>query len=194
MILRLILAILLLPSLLYAGQGCGPGPGFAMPAAASCETVEQSATVGTSATTVGNGTNLKLSHSFLASSTYNLCKAIYKMAKTGSPTFDIAVELWSDNGSAVPNAKIGDLGTINAAGLASDAAPEDETFTIASPIALTSGVRYHVIFSAATGGDVSNYVRVYRSTSGTEKLYFWTGASWGTAIDGSSTLYYYHYK
>ena len=186
MIRTLISLFLLLPSLAFAGQGMGPGPGCkTYSAGSSCDTVEQSGGIDT-ADMILSTTYLQVSHSFTASSSYGLCSARFSLWKTGTPTETITVELWSDNAGA-PSAKISDVGTISASTITTS--PALYSFTgISAP--LTSATRYHYVFIATMSG--TNTIRIDRNSSGAERNYRYT-SSWALD-DSSSALVFDNYK
>ncbi len=82
------------------------------------------------------------------------------LKKDGTPTGNIWVEIWSDNGSNLPLAYIGKSNNQNVASLSTS--ETEVTFAFTTPVGpLTSGTKYHIAVFGDWTVDGSNYVSFF---------------------------------
>jgi hypothetical protein len=104
----------------------------------------------------------------------------------GLPTGNVWCEIWSDNGSDKPNAKIGaSSANVNVATLGTDTGGTYITFTWSTAIPVTVGTKYWIIFNGDFTVSSTNYALwKYLSTGGyTGGIMGWSGdsgANWTT--------------
>jgi len=191
---------LLIPSLLYAGQGMMPGPGV-KGATASCETLslDLSAQTGDNfALAVGYGNPVWASSYVPSSSNDTICKAIASIKKTGTETATITFEIWSDKTSGCdsawahcPNALISSsTNTVNFSDLSTSYG--EITFTGLS--AALGGNDYHVVVHiTAADNNGSNFISWDRGTYDASK-YTFTKTSAGFTAFGNFQVNFKLYK
>jgi hypothetical protein len=99
-----------------------------------------------------------LAYPFTPSENYDLGKVELELMKVNSPTGNIWVEIWSDNGSDDPNVQIGaDSAVVAAATLSTS--DGFIAFTFSSPISLTSGTKYWIVLNDNRVKDDTNIVK-----------------------------------
>jgi hypothetical protein len=90
-----------------------------------------------------------------------LCDTIdISIYKSASPSGNVWVEIWSDTGADLPNAQIGsDSSTVACSSITDSAYPGTmTTFTFASPIALTAGTKYWIVFDGDYAESTTDWV------------------------------------
>lgn len=108
--------------------------------------------------------------------------------KVGSPTFNVSVNLYADDGSGNP-----DLNNRLSVGVVVPAASFPSTarlvmWTFLLPHDLNTTATYHVVFKASAAGDALNNLRFYKDSGGT--IVGATSVNAGTRAFGSSTWSY----
>jgi hypothetical protein len=153
------LLFLVLPIVCNA-QGINPVGGCTRAHNSICQTQTTPNDMETSSgtyTPIGNDATTKyVSSAFTADAgTGKICKICIMYKKSGSPTMDFVVQVWSDNGGTppLPSALLAKFGGMNAADIAGDFT---DCFT--GSVALTNGTIYHIVTIADTT-DASNYFR-----------------------------------
>lgn len=133
-------------------------------------------------TTFSNGANLKyIGSGFVAGATYTLTSVDMYMAKTGSPSFNISCEIWSNN-SGDPGSIVGSgsTNTIAASSITGSEAVYTWTGLNAS---ITSGTTYFIVLICDTVGDGSNNIQLHRNAVSANQIdtspngSTWTNAS-----------------
>lgn len=115
--------------------------------------------VGLNITTSGIYEITRLAYPFTPTSNFSISKVELELRKVNSPTGNIWVEIWSDNGSDDPNAQIGDdSSTIAASSLSTS--DNYESFTFGTPISLTSGTKYWIVLTSDRSLDDTNIVEL----------------------------------
>ena len=128
---------------------------------------------------------------FVAGSSYSLDKISLKLSKSGSPTANLTVHIYSEAGS-VPNASLGESGAIAASTLTTSAA--DYEFTFASPISITSGTHYWVVLMLNENAHATNYIKWHGDgTTANGGHGYGRGAAGWAGVDSSGQLCFVNY-
>lgn len=120
---------------------------------------------------------------------YPLLRAYIHADKVGSPTFNVSLNLYADDGSGNPdlNNKLSSGVTVPASAFPTTA--RLMLFAFVAPVAnIVDATNYHPVFKASAQGDVSNHVRIYKDSGGT--LTGANSSNAGTRPFGSSTWTY----
>lgn len=136
-------------------------------APAGCDTLRDSATTASSASTTCFNTSSRyyVAQRFTASASYSACKARFYCSLTGSISASLYAQLWSATGTPEPDTLLGE----SASGTAVSSLPASEDavdFSLPS-VALTSGTTYFLALRITAFGDASNNVKWYRYSIGT---------------------------
>lgn len=125
---------------------------------------------------------------FVADNAGPLLRVFVHADKVGSPTFNVSVNLYADDGSGNPdlNNKLSTGITVPASSFPTTARLVMWTFLL--PYDLLTSPAYHVVFKASAQGDSSNNVRFYKDSGGT--IVGATSVNAGTRPFGSSTWTY----
>ena|SRR3990167_3778557 len=91
-------------------------------------------------------------------------QVILFLAKVGSPTGNLTVEIWSDTGSNLPNAIIG-TGSGNVAESGLSTTPAEITFTGISAV-VSSGTKYWAVLKTTSAVNASNHITYDTDFSG----------------------------
>jgi hypothetical protein len=83
--------------------------------------------------------------------------------KSGSPTDNVSVQIWSDTGASLPNASIATAANVYSGSSLSASAAWTE-FQFSTPVALTSGTKYWIVVQRSGAMDSANYYLVSRAT------------------------------
>jgi hypothetical protein len=128
---------------------------------------------------------------FVAGSSYSLDKISLKLSKSGSPTANLTVHIYSES-SSKPNASLGESGAIASSTLTTSAA--DYEFTFASAISITSGTHYWVVLMLNGNAHGTNYVKWHgdSSTANGGHGYGRYTTSW-SGLDSSGQLCFINY-
>lgn len=161
-----------------------PCLGSSVAPAASCATTTDSNTAATSGSEFigANAGSTWRGYSFVAGSSYTVCKVVLRMAKVGSPTFTANTYIYTDN-AGVPGTLIG-TGSGNFSVSTLTTSEGDATFTGISA-AVTSGTTYWIV-TKATGApnDFTNYVNEFVSVGSTTGQSSADGITWSAASPG----------
>ncbi len=137
----------------------------------------------------------KLAIEFVPSVTASCNQVILTLRKSGTIAGgNIWTEVWSDNGSDLPNVQLGiDSATITANNLGGTAA--EVTFVFSTPIALTSGIKYWIVFDGDYAVDGSNYIGWFKQDTTAYAYYlgFWGGSSWSNSAASVRCLNFKEY-
>lgn len=105
-----------------------------------------------------------------------------KLYKTGSPSGNIWIEIWSDNGSDLPNAKISGSSDVKATTAITETGSPGGTysFTWSSNVpSLTATTKYWIVVNADYANSTSNYIRVeVKLSDATRVTAAFDGATW----------------
>lgn len=117
-----------------------------------------------------------------------LLRAYIYADKVGSPTFNVSMDLYADDGSGNPdlNNKLSTGVIVSASAFPTTAALVQFSFLVPKDLNITD--TYHVVFKASAAGDGSNHVRIYKDSGGT--LGQASSSNTGTRDFGSSTWTY----
>lgn len=109
---------------------------------------------------------LALGQQFTPTVTGGVCRVDVRLWKSGTPTGDVWIEIWSDTGADLPNAQIGgDSSTVDVTTLNSTSGTATfESFTWVADPAITSGTKYWIVVSSDVSISASDFLRV--GTSG----------------------------
>jgi hypothetical protein len=130
-------------------------------------------------------------HQFTAGASGVINKINLALGKNGSPTGNVWVEIWSDNGSDTPNSIIGgasstkNVSTLSTSDATTRRSEAWDEFTWSSNYpTVVSGTKYWIIIAGNTTFSNTNYIRVYNdnsspTSSGIDKTYT-TGTGWGS--------------
>jgi hypothetical protein len=131
---------------------------------------------------------------FTAGSTYDICRFIVKLYRTGTPGVNITAYVYSDSGSDTPGTSIGQTTStaVVANNLTTNSGGEDVTFNFGS-LSLTSGTKYWVVLAAdGYGADSSNKVSLRAGGTSSGLLYRSSnGSTW--ALVSTNAMYYVTY-
>lgn len=157
------------------------------PASATCSTARDSITGTTaSSSTVGN-TALRtyVATRFTAAASTTICKAVLRMDKVGSPTFNVTVSIWTHDGvDDDPETLIGVAsGVVASSSFATSEA--DVEFTGISA-AITSSTVYWVVVQVSALGDASHHIRWYNISESATDLVMGDGDGVGPWVNVSS--------
>lgn len=158
----------------------------------SCPTdPTQSDTSGTGTFKAFDGTNLKVSGTFLTAQEYanGICRLVVGLRRQGSPSMTFDINLYTNSGLD-PSALVCNLATgLNAASLGTTFA--DNTIEVsACDNVLATATVYHIVFENPSGqGDGSNYLGVEVDLVGDRTLRKYVGSSWASE-DGSANIYH----
>lgn len=100
---------------------------------------------------------------FTAGASYFLGEVDFSLAKVGSPTGYLSAQVYTVDGSDLPNVRQGESAKIDVSTLGAQAWA---VFTFSSPVSLTSGTKYIIMCERPTTGDAytgdgSNHVNIY---------------------------------
>ena len=101
------------------------------------------------------------------------------VAKWGTPSDNVVVALYSDNGSDQPNALLGS-GSILPANVPSQSAAWVSA-KLGTPVTLADATKYHIVVSRSGSSDYASYFTVGRDSDGqysSGALLLWTGLTW----------------
>jgi hypothetical protein len=162
MVTRLILTLALLCVTSQAQVLLGKSKAFDV-VNAGCSTKKDSneaATTGGSE--IAKSSTLRwLAQRFTASASYDACKIILPLSKTGSPTFTFNVSIYTDS-PGNPGTMIGSSDSMSAADLTET--ETDYSFDISAPV-IASGSTNWIVIQSVTTQDPLNYIWWHRSTS-----------------------------
>jgi len=98
-----------------------------------------------------------LAYPFTPTENYDLSKIAVQLRKVNSPTGNMWVEIYSDNGSGDPLTQIGiDSSALDVSGISTS--DTYYTFTFTTPISLTLGTKYWIVLNDDRGVDNTNYI------------------------------------
>lgn len=104
------------------------------------------------------GTIIYLAQQFTPTRAGKIDRIDIKIYKTGSPTGNVSVEIWSDNGSDLPNALLGGASAnVDVSTLGAD--PGDFvtfTFTAANQPTIVASTKYWIVFAGDYTQDTNN--------------------------------------
>jgi len=119
----------------------------------------------------------------------------FKLWKTGSPSGDIWVEIWSDNGSDLPNAQIGGNSIVKTAASVSQTASPGGTYSFtwsASTPSIIAATKYWAVFNCDYANSTSNYIsQGNKVTDNTRETAAFDTSSWNA--QGYSTWFNQYY-
>src|SRR3990172_2272478 len=121
---------------------------------------------------------------FTPSVSASLNQWIFQLKKNLSPTGNLTIEIYTDNGSDSPNTQTGTTsGTIAESSLTTSFV--EYTFTWSTPVPLTSGTKYWAVIKTSRVIDADNYTMIGNNTGagytgGVAK--YWTGAAWSSVL------------
>jgi len=118
-----------------------------------------------------------LAYPVTPSTSFPLSKIDIQLNKVNTPTGNMWVEIWSDNGSDDPLAQIGiDSSILDVSTVGSDTT---HTFTFSTPITLISGTKYWIVLNDNRGTDDVNYIEWCGNIATlTTKGHYYNGAVW----------------
>jgi hypothetical protein len=137
--------------------------------------------------------NVYHSTGFTVSNDGDVSQVDIYIKKNGNGGGNYSIEIWSDNGSNLPNAKISDTQTITSSGVGTSL--EWKSYTFSSPPSLNSGDKAHiVIYRLAT--DSSNNIGWGYSTgaayAGPDRCFDSDAASWTQVADQDHNFKQYY--
>jgi hypothetical protein len=147
---------------------------------------QQNTTTATGANALRYSTSyLKFGQQFIPSVSGNIAEVHLNLYKSGSPSGNVWAELWSDNGSNLPNAQLGtNSDTVSTASITgSDVGTSQEiTFTFTNGPAMTSGTKYWIVFNGDYSINTTNWIAI-TFTDGTDRyasgvIAIYAGSSW----------------
>ncbi|TXH41798.1 MAG: hypothetical protein E6Q97_36875 [Desulfurellales bacterium] len=159
-------------------QAAGPSVTIATAHAVELTTSPINETSGNSITITAYGQ--KMAQRFQLSNGPWTCGEIaIHVAKWGTPSDDVVISLFSDNGSDQPNALLG-YGLIHPADVPSQSAAWRSAKLI-TPVTLANATKYHIVVSRGGSSHHLNYYTVSRDSDGQYSdgaLLLWTGSAW----------------
>ena len=149
-------------------------------AVSSTDNIDQSQVVSTSAVGLANGFAISRTQSITP--TKKNFNGIYfqKGANVGSPTYDVLFTLQTDN-AGKPSGTI--LKSINITASTWDSITNSTDYLISLPYSVTANTKYHIVATASSMGDASNYRTIQWNSSVT-----YTGGSEGYYDSGAWTM------
>lgn len=161
----------------------------------SCTTVKDQVT-GTTAATTTDGYQWIFSR-FTAASSYTTCKVRMRLMKTGTPSGNMTMKVYSHNaGANSPNAILGTSQNFVSADVPASPTPGDVTKDFLTPFSIASGTIYWVGVNQPSGGGFpgTNFLTTYTGAVGSGRLMVsesngttWIEADTGTGLN--FTLY-----
>jgi len=107
------------------------------------------------------------------------------VAKWGTPSDNVVVALYSDNGSDQPNVQLG-IGVIAPADIPAQTAAW-RTAKLATPVTLANATKYHIVVFRAGSSHHANYYTVScdsDSSYANGDMLLWTGMTWDARYNG----------
>jgi hypothetical protein len=96
--------------------------------------------------------------------TITVREVLLEFDKQGSPSDNVYIEIYADSGGAPTGAAIGTSDLISGSSI--PAARECVNFTFSTPVTITSGTTYHLVFRRSGSADAVNYYVVQRLSGG----------------------------
>lgn len=121
-------------------------------------TLDQSHTTQNSYYGVGiSAAYTKVSQSFTPSASGTCAQVDLYFYKINSPTDNIQVQIYSDDGSGKPNAALSDVVSLDSSTITASWAWY--SFVFSSPASISSGTLYHIVVSRSGSVDAGNYIQ-----------------------------------
>jgi len=159
-------------------QAAGPSVTIAQGQAVELTTSPVNESSGNTVTLTAYGQ--KMAQRFqLSSGPWTCGEVAIHVAKWGTPSDDVVVSLFSDNGADKPNALLG-YGLIHPADIPSQSAAWRSAKLI-TPVTLANATKYHIVVSRGGSSHHLNYFTVSRDADGqyaNGALLLWTGLTW----------------
>jgi len=127
--------------------------------------------------TVGNASTAEArAQSFTPSGSISLAGINLGVAKSGSPTDNVYVEIHADSSSLPSGTVLGTSDVIAGASVQTEAVGSIQTFTFSSPVSLSASTRYWFVLRRSGSVDASNYFLI-RNYNGADAPYASHGLS-----------------